>query len=446
MMNRLGVAAIISLLFLQFVGCGNLTQPGTKGTVSQDSPSQSTDDSEFGAGKGDIHGNDDRKDLFQVTNPTLRRVAESTAVMVKSDLDRQGSAVVLNSRSVGERRDLCPDVRFSSQPAAGSCSAFLIGSDIVVTAGHCIGTQRTCDKAKFIFGYWYDESTNESVTRIPKSNVYQCDSIVEQQFDPVENVDFGVYRLASPVKGRPPLDVRTAGRLSSSARLAILGYPLGMPLKIVANKGVFSNDEPKYFSHLMDTFGGNSGAAVVNTKSGKIEGVHVRGAPGFEDKKTESGETCQVPIKCEEVGQEDRCTPEEASRARQFVKHLPNWDIRSQYSASSSGDSGLISTIRIDKSRTIDRIKVSTTISGADAGDLLIELYKADESGERAVVFNGESSNRGYGSGLALTDKSVETFEGDSMEGEWRLSVKNRGAASEKLSVSDFTLAIRSEN
>lgn len=62
----------------------------------------------------------------------------------------------------------------------------------------------------------------------------------------------------------------------------MIGHPVGLPLK-VADDAVVSDpgDGQTYFEANLDTYGGNSGSAVFNARTGLIEGILVRGAQDF---------------------------------------------------------------------------------------------------------------------------------------------------------------------
>ncbi|MFN8369647.1 MAG: S46 family peptidase [Bacteriovoracaceae bacterium] len=82
---------------------------------------------------------------------------------------------------------------------------------------------------------------------------------------------------------------------------------LGLPTKISDGANVRTNNNPKYFVANLDTYGGNSGSAVFNTKTGEVEGILVRGE---NDYVYDSAQGCRVSNKCTNAG----CRGEDVTR------------------------------------------------------------------------------------------------------------------------------------
>ena len=58
----------------------------------------------------------------------------------------------------------------------------------------------------------------------------------------------------------------------------MIGYPWGLPAKVAGGAKVNDTAAEGYFTANLDAFGGNSGSVVINDRTGKAEGILVRGA------------------------------------------------------------------------------------------------------------------------------------------------------------------------
>ena len=87
-----------------------------------------------------------------------------------------------------------------------TCSSFLVGEDLVVTAGHCIKNQIDCDRFVFVFDY-YQTSETTSEFRFPQEKVFGCSEVIEQKKSAM--LDYALIRLDRKVPMRTPLKIRT---------------------------------------------------------------------------------------------------------------------------------------------------------------------------------------------------------------------------------------------
>ena len=226
-----------------------------------------------------VYGDDDRKEIFQLTNPALQNLSLSTAMLVKTfHLDEANSEEYrLQGPSFGEEYDLCAAEPFREQPAVGFCSAFLVAPDMVATAGHCLRTQAECDGTSFVFGYGLHQA-GEDMSLVAKSKVFSCKRIVER-VEARSGADYGLIQLDRVVEGVVPLALAREPVANQDA-LHVLGHPAGIPLKI--GEGVVRSAAPRDFMVTnLDTYGGNSGSAVVRASDLAVVGILVRGETDF---------------------------------------------------------------------------------------------------------------------------------------------------------------------
>ena len=242
-----------------------------------------------------IYGDDDRVDVPDSPSEMLKKLAASTAAMIKADdIAADGS---LPTETLGESFNLCPGERFAEQINPAVCSGFLVRSDVLVTAGHCIRTEADCENYKWAFGFY------NGVTKLEESQVYSCKSILKTVVNSKTSgngADFAVIQLDRKVEGRKPLAFRQSGQVAKGAGLVVIGHPSGLPTKIAGGANVRSL-ESGYLVANLDTFGGNSGSAVFNATTGEVEGILVRGELDYVSDVVD-GNVCKRVNKCANDG------------------------------------------------------------------------------------------------------------------------------------------------
>lgn len=222
-----------------------------------------------------IYGVDNRVDVYESKNVLHKKLAVSTAAMIpNSALTENGNIITVNGGTL-ESDGICADAKFAKQQTAAMCSGFLVGADLLVTAGHCIESMDDCQNNSWVFNY-SNETSVKNVFEISKNDVYKCSEIVSRTLDSSTDDDFALIKLDRQ-SDRAPLSFRTSGKIADNAKLVVIGHPSGLPTKISAGANVRGNSNKYYFQSNLDTFGGNSGSAVFDTTSGLVEGILVRG-------------------------------------------------------------------------------------------------------------------------------------------------------------------------
>lgn len=227
-----------------------------------------------------IYGEDDRKDVYAVTDSMQLTLAKSTAGMIdnKELKESDGYQTVIKGKTLAER-GICEEERFAKQPTAANCSGFLVAPDVLVTAGHCVTSQRSCEQYSWVFDYKVDYETQSEVT-VDNTSIYKCKEIIAQELNNTTQMDYAVIRLDRKVEDREPLKLNTSSTVDSGAELVVIGHPTGLPTKI-SGGAVVSEVNEIYFNSNLDTFGGNSGSAVFNALTGEVEGILVRGITDY---------------------------------------------------------------------------------------------------------------------------------------------------------------------
>lgn len=232
-----------------------------------------------------IYGADDRIDVYAEAIPARVALAASTVALISnSDLTDNGNGTFTISLSAYQVGGLSPCVgeAFATQPTAAFCTGFMVGDDLIATAGHCVSDEADLATFSFVFGF---DMLNAStpVTTVSDSQVYSGVDLLSH--DPGGVTDHALVRVDRDITapGASPLAVRESGIIGNNAQVGVIGHPSGLPKKIAfgANTTVRDNSIADYFMANLDTYGGNSGSPVFNQSTGEVEGILVRGAADF---------------------------------------------------------------------------------------------------------------------------------------------------------------------
>jgi hypothetical protein len=233
-----------------------------------------------------IYGDDDRRQISELSDSEGELKELSRSVLAQVPRWRISSEEVdsytLETKSLEKGMNFCPDEKFASLPLVSSCTGFLIGSDLMLTAGHCVKDKFECQKNIWILDYDNELgfSNENQFVKIDKNKVVTCEKLISVQ----ENVklDYALIKISKKLEDRKTFSIRKLGKVSSEATLAVIGHPMGLP-KIVAGQARIRNNSLSYtFLTNADTFSGNSGSPVINMASLQVEGILVRGDSDFQ--------------------------------------------------------------------------------------------------------------------------------------------------------------------
>lgn len=222
-----------------------------------------------------IYGEDNRHDVYAYSDPAIVELSRSTVALVKkTDIRWDGTYYKIPYQSLSSSMNLCTQERFHNQPTAAFCSGFLVGPKKIITAGHCIQNLKDCKDTAFIFDY---RMANNTQYYGNFGNIFLCKKILGQKKDN-KGIDYAVIEIDEEITDRAPLTLATASDLEVNDRVFTIGHPSGLPTKITDNAHVRSiNAEAGVFVTNLDTFGGNSGSPVFNSRTHEVEGILVRG-------------------------------------------------------------------------------------------------------------------------------------------------------------------------
>jgi len=234
----------------------------------------------------DIFGKDDRRNPRR--GSVQHKLSKSVAVGVLTSLIDNNKVRGIDLYTEPLSKFMCKDERFVEQPSlAYACTGFLVGPDLLMTAGHCASnhsevidsSEGYCEAYSWLFDYVQTSKGKVKTKKVSTDNLYKCKRIVYAVLkEEGDQKDFALIQLDRPVTKRSYLKLaKSAAKVGDP--VTMIGAPLGLPLKFTSNAKVLKNDvKAATFSTNLDAFQGNSGSPVFNSKN-EVLGILVGGTP-----------------------------------------------------------------------------------------------------------------------------------------------------------------------
>ncbi len=226
-----------------------------------------------------IYGVDNRIDI-PLTSP-LYPLVQATAGLISSNILSKVDSenyLITNPPTLQTAINLCSNEKFKNDIVLATCTGSLIAPNILVTAGHCVPSKTECPTAWWIFEYNNSAIKNNI---IKSKNIFKCQRVLDRELNMHNGNDYAIIELDHAANHLVPLKYRKNGQIKNRQSIFVIGHPTGIPAKLAAGARVEGNDNPLFFYSNLDTFGGNSGSPVFNTKTKKLEGILVRGATDY---------------------------------------------------------------------------------------------------------------------------------------------------------------------
>lgn len=233
-----------------------------------------------------LYGEDDRLDVYQESDGERLQWAASVCALVNvANLTENGDGTYTASPDAYIQLGVpaCEEEPFGTQPVVANCTGFMVGYDLIATAGHCVDSF-SLDTTRFVFGFIMIDA-DTPVLIFDASQVYKGIEIVDWALG--NGLDHAIVRTERYITapGAEPLPLRREGEIEVGTPVGVIGHPSGLPMKVAFGENTYVRDndpEKEYFTANMDAYGGNSGSPVFNDLTGEVEGILVRGPkPGF---------------------------------------------------------------------------------------------------------------------------------------------------------------------
>lgn len=229
-------------------------------------------------GLNSIYGKDDREFITNKSDPRIQELAKSVALIVPVDITETGLfKTTIKASSLQETLQMCVSEHFVTRPAVSGCTGFLVAPNILASAGHCFVTESDCATKKIIFDVDTKDQSKKGYS-VNTRSVYSCSRIISTVYDPnrMDEQDYSLIELDRDPK-RAPLKLNLKKRIENTANVFMIGHPYGMPLMLSREAALMDNSVPYQFKAGLDSFEGNSGSPVFNSKTFEVEGILVNG-------------------------------------------------------------------------------------------------------------------------------------------------------------------------
>lgn len=231
------------------------------------------------SGVNSIYGKDDRELITKKTDARILELSKSIALIVPVDVLNIGMfKTTIKAASLQETMNMCVSEHFVTKPAVSGCTGFLVAPNIMATAGHCFVDESDCATKKIIFDVNSKEQSRKGYS-VNSNNVYSCARIISTMYDMnrLDEHDYALIELDRTPKRRAALKLNMSKKIENSANVFMVGHPFGMPLMLSREAALINNNGTYQFTAGLDSFEGNSGSPVFNSKTMEVEGILVNG-------------------------------------------------------------------------------------------------------------------------------------------------------------------------
>lgn len=232
-----------------------------------------------------IYGTDDRQVVSKNSPSLIKELSKSIGLVVDNSLiERQNFAfsTLDKTSNVGDvypSLNICSNEKFSIlKSAEGACTGFLISPDTFVSAGHCFVNAADCSSKSIIFDD-YEANTKNDKTYAFNKNIFKCKSVISSVTEYDHFIDYSIIKIENTQ--RMPLKI-SKKFLDAKTKVFMIGHPLGYGLIYSRPSIITENIKGNpYFKTTLDSFKGNSGSPVFDSRTNEVVGMMVFGMDDF---------------------------------------------------------------------------------------------------------------------------------------------------------------------
>lgn len=265
-----------------------------------------------------VYGSDDRLEILHSDTITCQVARSTVAIFPESEFSNtSGNRWMVRGTETLGHKGWCADERFSNQLSLVNCSGFLIASDRIVTAAHCInatddpyGPGLNCAGLILVFDYQIADDGELPVV-YSSEQVRRCSVVLDGE-EVSGGKDWRVIQLDQSV-ARHPLTLMISDTLPALGEsMTVVGHPLGLPMKSARNGSIRNDTQEKSFVLNIDSYEGNSGSAVFVDAGGTplVVGMLTSGSLDFE----QTDQSCRRSRVCND----GECGGETVTRSSAF--------------------------------------------------------------------------------------------------------------------------------
>ena len=262
-----------------------------------------------------IYGVDNRKDIFEINDAALLKDADCVvALFEKCGVRDNGDGTsTLQTQQFGTRQSTCA----AASPSASSRGCVLQRlPGRARRGGHrrpLRGPAEPLDRHPLRVRLQDGRAPPSLPGRSRTARSTAAGRLLGRQLTQ-RSLDWAVVRLDRRVTGHRPAPVRRRRRVGQGAKVHVIGHPVGLPAKVAGGAIVRDNTPSPFFVANLDTYGGNSGSPVFNSRTHRVEGILVRGERDFVSRGN-----CTVSFVCPTTG----CRGEDVTRITKLVNLIP---------------------------------------------------------------------------------------------------------------------------
>ncbi|CAL2077057.1 serine protease [Tenacibaculum sp. 190524A05c] len=278
------------------------------------------------------YSKDNRTEVQFTNNDTIRKNSNGIVLIVNNSLLKKSTNNSFKLETTNLVDDpmikSCDSERFVKQPSIAykhtTCTGFIVGKNVLITAGHCILSNADLMNKAFILDYRLNNDESKNIV-IKKSQIITGKK-VQRVGKNKKGLDYAIIRTNEEMDKSRILNLNWNSKIEVNQALYTIGHPLGLPQKLADKAWVTKNNNPYIFNANLDTFAGNSGGPVFNRNTHEVEGFLLSGGQDYKFK--DKSQTCRIVNTCGTTGcitecpNKNNCYGETIVRNSVFLKAL----------------------------------------------------------------------------------------------------------------------------